>query len=530
MKRSILFFIAPALILFLTSCTSVGNSANPKKLTGVVIEKHPLVNAQIILRDSNGNKRTTTSDSNGEYQFSLEGITAPVTLSAVSNHNEQDCLNNTKLRPVCMASFISSFPKRSPTIANINPLTDRIVSDIAVSKGFIGPQQWVMQSENFIVKDETLQKAFNLMRSSFYSALKLASVDDPNSFNPASFSIKPNDKLASLFSLIHHNRNYDNNTGAPGHTTLTDISFRPIVGLMANGAYEPFDLSRARKELDQIERAGIRIFIVGDSTSAVYEQLRYPRMGWGQKFEEQFNADAGIKVVVGSRAGRSSRDFYNGRWFAQMENFIKPGDYIFINHGHNDQNCNSAKPIRGTADVTNLCTYPNDANGKPQFPAGSSELSFQHSLERYIRIARERGAHPVLFTPTTRILDKDGRQTTPVISSHITRQNDQQGYGFTGNYIQTIKDTARVNKVPLIDLEAASIEFANHLEAPDWKNYWLVVDPALNSFYANGIAGSTQAPDGTHFQEKGAAAMAKLVATEIKKNPKLFSLGAHLIP
>src|SRR5690606_7796584 len=275
MKRSILFFIAPALILFLTSCTSVGNSANPKKLTGVDIEKHPLVNAQIILRDSNGNKRTTTSDSNGEYQFSLEGITAPVTLSAVSNHNEQDCLNNTKLRPVCMASFISSFPKRSPTIANINPLTDRIVSDIAVSKGFIGPQQWVMQSQNFIVKDETLQKAFNLMRSSFYSALKLASVDDPNSFNPASFSIKPNDKLASLFSLIHHNRNYDNNTGAPGHTTLTDISFRPIVGWMANGAYEAFDLRRARKEVDQNERAGVRILSVGDASAAVYEARSY---------------------------------------------------------------------------------------------------------------------------------------------------------------------------------------------------------------------------------------------------------------
>lgn len=530
MKAAFQFSIIVALFFFLFSCTPVKNPTNTNILTGILIEKYPLANAQIILRDSNGIQLKTTSDYQGKYQFPLEGITPPITLSAVSNHNEQDCLDNTKLRPVCMTTFINSFPKVGPVIGNINPLTDRIASDIAVSKDFIGPQQWIMKSDNFIVEDESLQKALNPMRNSFYNALKLSDVEDPDNFNPATYPIKPSGKLAQLFSLVHHNRNYDNNTGAPGHTTLTDISFRPIVGLMTTGAYESFDLHRAQKERTDINQAAQRIFIVGDSTSAVYEQLRYPRMGWGQKFEEQFIADARIKVIVGSRAGRSSRDFYNGRWFAQMEEFIEPGDYIFINHGHNDQNCNSAKPIRGAADVKNLCTYPNDVDGKPQFPPGSPELSFQHSLERYIRIARERGAHPVLFTPTTRILDKDGKQTTPVAPSHVTRQNDQQGYLFTGSYTQTIKDTARLNNVPLIDLEAASIRFANDVGTPGWQKYWLVVDPAVNSFYANGVAGSVQAPDGTHFQEKGAEAIARLVADEIMRASELSNLKSYLKP
>src|SRR5690606_37259863 len=142
------------------------------------------------------------------------------------------------------------------------------------------------------------------------------------------------------------------------------------------------------------------------------------------------------------------------------------------------------KHIRGAADVKNLRTYPNDADGNPQSPTDSPQLSFQHSLERYLRLARERGAHPALFTPATQLLDKDGKQNTPVAHNHVTRQNDQRGYLFTGSYTHTIKDTALVNKVPLIDLEAASIQFANTVENPRWKNYWLVVDPAINSFYA----------------------------------------------
>ncbi len=327
---------------------------------------------------------------------------------------------------------------------------------------------------------------------------------------------------------MHHNRNYHNDTGATGHTTLTDISFRPIVGLAGSGSYEPFDYARAQQEYQRLVAAKTRVFIVGDSTSAMYEKLRYPRAGWGQLFREQFAPDSGIVVVVGSRAGRSSRDFYNGRWFAQMEAFIQPGDYVFINHGHNDQNCDSAKPLRGQADVKNLCTYPNNAQGQMQFPEGQPELSLQKSLERYIAIAQAKGAQPVLFTPTVRIKNAKGEQTTPVVSSHLTQATAGKNYRFTGNYTQTIKDTARAHQLPLIDLEKRSIDFANYLGDPGWKDYWLVVDPAINPYYAQGVAGSTQAPDGTHFQERGARAMAELVAAELRSNAVMAPLSHEL--
>lgn len=514
-----------ALGILLSGCQ---NTTQTPQLSGRVFAQKPLRNAQVQLLDSNGKRLQTTTDSLGHYVLSLDGISAPLLLSVVAEGNAEDCTKNSVLRPICMAAVVETIEANKNQTGNINPLTDRIVSDIAVAQGFIGPQQWVNSKRIGILNTSQLHTAKNEMRKGFNQALKLAGVKNTGRFDPATYPIQSDDKLTEVFSLIHHNRNYDNNTGETGHTTLSDISFRPIVGLKPNGAYETFDLVRAQNELQEIKNAKQRIFIVGDSTSAVYEQLRFPRMGWGQAFETQFKPDSGIKVITGSRAGRSSRDFYNGRWFAQMEPMIQAGDYVFINHGHNDQNCDASKPIRGAADVKNLCTYPNNSEGQPQFPIDDETLSFQHSLERYINIVRERGAKPVLFTPTTRIKNAQGEQATPVVHSHITKQNANNGYLFTGDYTQTIKDTATANAVPLIDLEAASIRFANGLAKDDWKNYWLVVDPATNRFYANGAPGSTQAPDGTHFQKKGAYAIAALVAKEIKANRELKELAQYL--
>ena len=109
-----------------------------------------------------------------------------------------------------------------------------------------------------------------------------------------------------------------------------------------------------------------------------------------------------------------------------------------------------------------------------------------------------------------------------------TRQNAAGGYAFTGDYSQTIRDTARANGVPLIDLEARTISFAN-AHAHDWQDYWLVVSDTVQfPWYATQTAGTPAAPDTTHFQENGARAMAALVAQGIKETPQLQALAQHL--
>lgn len=520
-----LAILSTVLLLGLSACKSINNTY---LISGLAYERAPLRQAQITLRDSSGKEFHAETNALGVYSIQAIGLIPPLLISVVAHGNEQNCVNNTRLRPICMASLINVATTKNNIIANINPLTDRIVSDVAVSKGFIGPQQWVNSRAIGGVDAQAITQALATLRNGFSTALTTVGVTEIAAFDPATFFMTDTNPLTEIFSLIHHNRNYDNNSGEAGHTSLTDFSFRPIVGLAPNGAYEPFDLELARKEYQQVIDAKRRIFIVGDSTSAVYEKLRFPRMGWGQALAAQFKPDSGVQVVVGSRAGRSSRDFYNGRWYAKMDYLVQAGDYVFINHGHNDQNCDSSRALRGTADVKNLCTYPNDAAGKPQHPAEHPELSFQHSLERYITIAQQRGAHPVMFTPTARIKNATGAQTTPVVHSHLIRQNANNGYLFIGDYTDTIKTTATLHKLPLIDLEAASINFANKVGEPGWRNYWLVVDPAINPFYANNAAGSTQVPDGTHFQKNGAEAMASLVKDAIKQNPQLKELREAL--
>ena len=101
------------------------------------------------------------------------------------------------------------------------------------------------------------------------------------------------------------------------------------------------------------------------------------------------------------------------------------------------------------------------------------------------------------------------------------------GYAFVGDYSQTVRDTARANNVPLIDIEAATIAFAN-AHQNDWKNYWLAADPVRWPWYATQSAGTLSRPDTTHFQEAGARAVAGMVASGIKAQPALRTLAEKL--
>lgn len=496
-----------------------------RQLKGIAFESTPLINARVQLIDSTGRLVNSKTDIRGKYQFSLSGISAPLLVS-VSTGNQKDCLDNTQLRPICLSAYIHQYSNETIQIANINPLTDKIVSDLAIKKGFIGPQQWVNSGSLGKIDPEWFEEALAESRKSFAQALSHSGIDTRH-FDPATYSHDQHEVLSNLLSLIHHNRSYDNNSGETGHVTLTDFGFRPIVGLHPLGGYEPLDLAAAKRDFKKIENAKQRIFIIGDSTSAVYERYRFPRMGWGQSIAETFSSKDGIAIMVASRAGRSSRDFYNGRWFAQIEKLIKPGDYLLIAFGHNDQNCDETRPLRGAADVKNLCTYPNTTDGSTQFPKGHPELSFENSLAAYIAFARSKEAKPVLITPSTRIKDFQGLMQTPVVPSHTTVQNAQSGYWATGDYTQTIKNLAKKLDVPLLDLESASRNFVNSIEENSWKDYWMVVNTKIYPYYI-GQQGSTELPDGTHFQKKGADKMSELLLQLIEDNSDLIELATLL--
>ena len=122
-----------------------------------------------------------------------------------------------------------------------------------------------------------------------------------------------------------------------------------------------------------------KVILVGDSTTAV-------QGGWGGSFCA-WHVTSSAACVNLARGGRSSGSYIaEGSWELSLAEVRTPGfvnTWILIQFGHNDQ---PGKPGRST----DLAT---------EFPA---------NLRRYVNEARAAGAKPVLVTPLTRRMFKDG--------------------------------------------------------------------------------------------------------------------------
>lgn len=201
----------------------------------------------------------------------------------------------------------------------------------------------------------------------------------------------------------------------------------------------------------------LRVVVIGDSTAATY--LKPPKdrpdlTGWGQVFGESFNDT--ITVDNHARSGRSSKSFLReGLWKKALA--AKP-DYVFIQFGHND--------MAGKGD---RATDPN--------------TDFRDNLRRYINDARKIGAKPILVTPMTRRVFRDGKIRTTLRP-----------------YAEAMLVVGKELKVPVIDLHASSVEMFNRLGDAGSADY------------------SPSKRDRTHFSKKGARAIAGLVAAGIRKS------------
>ena len=514
-----------AALLALSACTTSGpeQPLSGTVLRGVVSQGGPMPRATVTVFDAKGLKKTVPADAQGRYALNVDGMSAPLMLLAVEAGNS-NCSDSARLWAKCFGALLPELKADQGNIANVNALSDRAVSSVASALKLKGPQALLDKGTTAGLDAAMIREKTAGIRKAYLQALKDAGVADAENFDPVTTPMVADGKgVDAVLSVLVHSRGYDNDTGVPGGTAILDADYYYV------GNEEPLNLARAQAALAKAkDPAYTRVLIVGDSTASTYEGFRLPRMGWGQVFEDLFKPEAKVKVLNNSKSGRSSRNFYNQSYYRQMTQYLRAGDYVIIHHGHNDQNCDAAKPKRGAADVANACTYPNDAQGKKQFPEGKPEMSFQNSLEVYIKEARAKGAIPIIMTPTTRVWNKDRKEGFPVVPNHFTYAGQgSNGYAFVGDYSQTIRDTAKANKLPLIDIEAKTIAFANAHQS-DWKNYWLAVDPARYAFYATQSSGTLAKPDTTHFQEAGARAVAGMVAQGIRDTPELKALAAKL--
>ncbi len=212
------------------------------------------------------------------------------------------------------------------------------------------------------------------------------------------------------------------------------------------------------------------VYLAGDSTVMSYSAGYYPKQGWGGRIGDFFNSG----VTFNNRAigGRSSKSFVDEGHLSSILRVIKPGDYLFIQFGHNDDQ----RDVR-------LHTDP--------------FTSYKTYLAMYVDLSRQYGAIPVLVTPVGR------------------RRYDSNGR-FLNDFADrctAMRELAAERNVPLIDLNAKSIAFYNGLGVPATTDVFLWLAANQYPVYPNGIY------DGTHFQEYGAGQLARLVVQGIEENP-----------
>jgi lysophospholipase L1-like esterase len=204
------------------------------------------------------------------------------------------------------------------------------------------------------------------------------------------------------------------------------------------------------------------IYLAGDST--VVDQDVEPWAAWGQILPRFFCP--GVVVANHADSGETIRSFVGEQRFAKIMSLMQPGDYLFMQFGHNDQ-----KPNAVSID------------------------DYKKLLADYIEKTRAKGATPVLVTSMNRrTFDDNGKITNSL-----------------AGYPDAIREVAAAQHVALIDLNAMS------------KTLFEAMGPegslkAFMHYPANAFPNQTEAiNDNTHFNGYGAFELARCVVHGIRQ-------------
>lgn len=210
----------------------------------------------------------------------------------------------------------------------------------------------------------------------------------------------------------------------------------------------------------------ITVYLAGNST--VVDQDDEPWASWGQMITRFFKP--GVAIADHAESGLTLGSFLGSHRLDKVLSIIKPGDYLFIEFGHNDQ--------------------------KEKGPNDGAYASYTERFKLFISKVREKQAIPVIVTSTSRRSFDDNGKTVNTL----------------GDYPVAARKVAAEEKVALIDLNEMSAKFYDALG----------VEPSKKAFVhypANTFPGQDKPlADNTHFNPYGAYELAKCIIEGIKAN------------
>ena len=246
----------------------------------------------------------------------------------------------------------------------------------------------------------------------------------------------------------------------------------------------------------------VTIFMIGDSTMANKSLNGGNReRGWGHVLGGFFSEE--VHVDNHAVNGRSSKSFIDeGRWAVVLDK-IKPGDYVFIQFGHNDEKADSARH-----------TEPG--------------TTFDDNLRRFVKETREKGGIPVLFNSIVRrsfghnehaVAEDDMRKD---MSKDMMAEEGNVLVDTHGKYLDSPRRVAEELEVPFVDMNKITHDLVEGLGAEASKKLFMWIPEGVCAACPKGRA------DNTHLNVCGARRIAGLTVDVIaEKVPALAPYVRH---
>ncbi len=191
-----------------------------------------------------------------------------------------------------------------------------------------------------------------------------------------------------------------------------------------------------------------------------------PWAAWGQMVPRFFKP--GVAIANHAESGLTLGSFLGSKRLDKIISVIKPGDYLFVEFGHNDQ--------------------------KDKGPNDGAYKSYTERLKLYVSRVKAKGGIPVIVTPTSRRrFNSEGKMENTL-----------------GDFPDAARKVATEEKVALIDLNKLTETLFNAMgEEPSKK--------AFVHYPANTYPDQDKAlADNTHFNPYGAYEIARCIVEGIK--------------